>query len=176
MLPRAPRPDFVAILAPRRGRWTSKIIEILATVFNFCGFAILSSSRVKKSIWDPLGPPLGDLWAPIWTPRAPRALPRWLQDHPRRLQDSSDGLQNRSKSPQEPLQEASKSPRPSKKRPRGAQGPSKSSQERSKSPPRTLKCQTAGLGLRVRRVGWAGTAKRIQSAAHLPVCFGVLDQ
>ena len=162
MLPRAPRPDFVAILAPRRSRGTSKIIEILCNVFEFCGFAILSSSRLRRSIWDPLGPPLGDLWAPIWTPRAPKAPPRWLQDRPRRLQDCSDGLQYRSKGIQRPLQEASKSPRPSKKPPRGAQEPSKSSKEPSTSSPRTLKCQSARLELGVPRVGSAGTAKRIQ--------------
>ena len=167
MLPRAPRPDFVAILAPRRGRGTSKIIEILCTVFEFCGFAILSSSRLRKSIWNRLGPPFGDLWAPIWTPRAPKAPPRWLQDRPRRLQDGSDGLQNRIKGPRGHLQEASKSPRPSKRRPRGAQELSKCSQEPSKSLPRTLKCHTARLELGVHRAGSAGTAKRIQSAAHL---------
>ena len=141
---------------------------------DFCGSAILSSSRLRKSIWDPLGPPLGDLWAPIWTPRAPKAPPRWLQDRPRRLQDGSDGLQNRSNSPRRHLQEASKSPRPSKRRPRRTQELSKCSQELSKSLPRTLKCHTAGLELGVHRAGSAGTAKRIQSAAHLPVCFGVL--
>ena len=126
LLSRGPRPDFAAILAPRRARGTSTIIEILRTVLKCCGFAILSSSRLSKSIWDLLGPPLSDLWAPIWTPRAPNASPRWLQDRPRRLQDGSDGFQNRAKGPRGPLQEASKSPRPSKRRPRGAQEPSKS--------------------------------------------------
>ncbi len=144
-------------------------------MFEFCGFAILSSSRLRRSIWDPLETPLGDLWAPIWTPRAPKALPRWLQDRPRRLQDGSHGLQNHSKGPREPFQEASKSPRLPQKRPRGAQELSKSSQEVSKSPPWTLKYLTARLELGVHKVGSADTAKRIQSAAHLPVCIGVFN-
>ena len=105
----------------------------------------------------------------------PRAPPRWLQDRPRRLQAGSHGLQNRSKGPREPFLEASKSPRPSKKRPRGAKELSNNSQELSKSPPRTLKYQTARLELGVHKVGSAGTATRKQSAAHLPVCIGVLD-
>ena len=43
------------------------MVGIRRTVFNFCGFANLSSSRLKRSVWDPLGFPSGDLWAPIWT-------------------------------------------------------------------------------------------------------------
>ena len=110
-------------LAPRRGHGTSKTIEILRAVCKFCGFAILGSSRLKKSIWDVLGPQLGDLWAPVWTLRAPKAPARGLQDHPRRLQDGCDGLHNRPKAPQGPFRETSKSPRPSKKRPGGALWP-----------------------------------------------------
>ena len=111
-------------------------------------------------------------WKASWMPLevtsrlqfGPQELPERLQDGFKTMQDASEmtRFQNRSESAQGPIQEASKSPRPSKKRPRGAQGPSKSSQERSKSPPRTLKCQTARLELRVHRVGSAGTAKRIQ--------------
>ena len=71
------------------------------------------------------------------------------------------------------------------KRPPRAQDPPRSAQEVPKGPPRAPKgsprapqdpkIQTAGLEFRVHRVGSAGTAKRIQSAAHLPVCIGVLD-
>ena len=43
------------------GRETSVIIGILRNVFEFCGFAIFSSCRLRRSIWDPLGPALGDL-------------------------------------------------------------------------------------------------------------------
>ena len=70
------------------------------------------------------------------------------------------------------------------KRPPRAQDPPRSAQEVPKGPPRALKgsralqdpkIQTAKLEFRVHRVGSAGTAKRKQSAAHLPVCIGVLN-
>ena len=55
----APSSDCLAILVPRRGRWTSKIIEILRTVVKNQGFAIFSLNRFRAPIWDPPGLLLG---------------------------------------------------------------------------------------------------------------------
>ena len=108
----------------------------------------------------------------------PQELPKRFQDGFKTIQDASKMARMASKIAPKALKDCSK-------RPPRAQDPPRSAQEVPKGPPRApkgsprapqdSKIQTAGLEFRVHRVGSAGTATRIQSAAHLPVCIGVLD-
>jgi len=118
--------------ALKREPWTSKIIEINATVVKNQGFAIFSPDRFWTSIWDPPGLLLGGYLAPgnaetsllgglwpsksrfqllFWAPKASKSAPRGIQERPIRPWKPSSGLSSLFKSSKRPpraLQEASR--------------------------------------------------------------------
>ena len=69
---------FYRFSPPQRGFGNSKIIEIHHTVCKFQGFALLSSSRLSSSFWEPLGRLLGGFLEPkiaetgSWRPPGPK--------------------------------------------------------------------------------------------------------
>ena len=125
-----------------------------------------------SSISDPLGHPLGSLWAPNW-------LPRWPQEPPRQPQDGSKTLQDASKPApgalQDPSSNAKELSRAAKRRPRAPRDSPGIDFNHPRGrlgvdldPPGGLDQGSYSLGRRDPRT-------RIQSAAHLPVCFSVLN-
>ena len=128
MLSGAPRSDVVAILASKTSCGTSKIIEILRTVCNFCDFAILSTSRLRSSI-------LGPSWAP---PKATFGLRSGPLELPKRFQDGFKTVQDASKMAPMPSKIAPKViENPPKRLPRACDPP-RSAHEVPKSSPRAL--------------------------------------
>ena len=124
----------------------------------------------RAPFWDFFGPqdasktasraPKTRLRAPKRSPRPPQERPRGLQDHPGSAQAVSKSLQDR---------------------PKSAQDMPKSAQDASKTAPRAPK--TPGRRPRNEIQTYLPTTKGVrrsslsalQSGAHLPVCFGVLD-
>ena len=107
-------------LSQKREAWTSKIIEILATVVKNQGFAILSLDRFRTSIWDPPGLLLEGIWPPgnaetsllsglgpsksrfqllVWAPKASKSAPRAFQEASKRPPGCQDNSKSSARGP-----------------------------------------------------------------------------
>ena len=183
-------------LFPKSAPRTSKTMEIHRIVVKNQGFAISAQIVAWARFWTLLASP----FALKNDPRAPKIRPRRLQDRPKSAQDTpkrpprapqerSRCLQDRSKSAQDTpksAQEASKSaptapgqpqerPRRTQERPGRFQEGSRTFQDATCCPdccPAT--CHKATPIMHPLRCA-AVSRSVLQSAAHLPVCIGVLD-
>ena len=102
---------FHSDFGPKKRLLDPKNIQTLCTVFKFCGFATVSSSRLKRSSWE----------------------------LPKRLQDGFMTIQDAFKMAPMASTIAPKTNKDPSKRPPRAQDPPRSAQEVPKSPPRAPK-------------------------------------
>ena len=119
--------DLRAILSrfspPRRDPATSTIAKLAETSYKNRGFALSLLERLRSSILDPLGLPLGSLLDPKMAETSLGNPLGAAKKRSRGLFFGPRAVQERSKRSQRPLQEASMRPRRSKKGPRGLWAP-----------------------------------------------------
>ena len=115
---------FGPTLGSKKRAGTSKIKDILCTVYKFYDFTIFSLDHFRTSIWDLLGLHFGAMLAPSW----PNLTPSWLQVGsksasrgfrrvPRGFPAAPRGSKKRSKRPPGDLQLAKTAPRALKEAP-----------------------------------------------------------
>ena len=146
-------------------------MKILGTVFKFCGFGILSLSSPEALFPSLLDGNLASFWLPIGPHERPKSSQHVSKTAPRGSKTPPSRLLELPRTPARAPRSPPELPRSLQETPETFQGPILIPQERSGarfSPPRVAK-------LEVHEEGSAGSAQRMQSAAHLPVCFGVLN-